>query len=263
MNIKTTNLKNMIAVLFFTCIISTFSYAQNVGINETGNAPDPSAMLDVDATNKGLLVPRVALTGTTDATTIATPATSLLVYNTANAGGVSPGYYYNSGTTVAPVWTPFSTPSKFTVPFSSLRAAGMVNTSQNPIAVGSSSPNYDLGNPASGPISLWYPAFSIFTAYSDCTFNGLTGWYFYPSSVTTTFWLYRYRQPTPNSAPVQGVLLGTVTVNTNSSQFSQVNIFPGANTDLIKGDMLLLFGQNQTSNAGSYVFTGSLEIINQ
>ncbi len=75
--------------------------AQNIGINATGAAPDASAMLDISATNKGVLIPRVALTSTTDATTIATPATSLLIYNTATAGtgatAVYPGYYYWDG----------------------------------------------------------------------------------------------------------------------------------------------------------------------
>ncbi len=76
--------------------------AQNLGINTTGSIPNASAGLDVDFTNKGLLIPRIALTGTSDVTTIVTAATSLLVYNTATAGtlpnNVTPGYYYWNGT---------------------------------------------------------------------------------------------------------------------------------------------------------------------
>ena len=63
--------------------------------------PDASAMLDVSSTSKGLLVPRIALAGTDDNITIASPQTSLLVYNTAAAGSgakaVTPGYYYWNG----------------------------------------------------------------------------------------------------------------------------------------------------------------------
>ena len=63
--------------------------------------PDASAMLDVSSTNKGLLIPRIALTGTGDNTTIASPQTSLLVYNTATASSgttaVTPGFYYWNG----------------------------------------------------------------------------------------------------------------------------------------------------------------------
>lgn len=78
--------------------------AQNVGINATGTAPNTSAMLDVDAANKGLLIPRVALTSTADVTTIATPATSLLVYNTAAVSNVTPGFYFWNGS----AWTRLS-----------------------------------------------------------------------------------------------------------------------------------------------------------
>lgn len=77
--------------------------AQNVGINSTGSAPNNSAGLDVDFTNKGLLIPRVALTSATDGATIPSPATSLLVFHT-GGGGLSSGYYYNAGTPGSPNW---------------------------------------------------------------------------------------------------------------------------------------------------------------
>ena len=66
------------------------------------NSPDASAQLDVTASNKGFLAPRIALASATDVTTIATPATGLMIYNTATAGtspnDVIPGYYYYDGT---------------------------------------------------------------------------------------------------------------------------------------------------------------------
>jgi hypothetical protein len=83
--------------------------AQNVGINSSGAAPNSSSMLDIDATNKGLLIPRVALQGTSDVLTIPSPAVSLLVFNTANSGtggnSVQPGYYYWNGTTWEAIYT--------------------------------------------------------------------------------------------------------------------------------------------------------------
>lgn len=80
----------------------TFSHAQNVGINSTGAAPVSSAALDVDMANKGILIPRVALTTTgAFAPVTGTATTSLLVYNTATAGvfpsNVTPGYYFWDG----------------------------------------------------------------------------------------------------------------------------------------------------------------------
>jgi hypothetical protein len=72
--------------------------AQNVSISPTGNAPDNSAALDIrDYTDKGILIPRIALTGPTDVTTIPAPALSLLVYNTGTGGLTPAGYYYWNG----------------------------------------------------------------------------------------------------------------------------------------------------------------------
>ncbi|HRH39228.1 MAG TPA: hypothetical protein PK760_12835 [Flavobacteriales bacterium] len=89
-----------IAVFFFSGLL----HSQNVGINANGAAPDASALLDIDGSalpanaQRGLLVPRVALSATNVAAPIAVPTTSLLIYNTATAGvspnNVSPGYYY-------------------------------------------------------------------------------------------------------------------------------------------------------------------------
>ena len=95
-------------LLTISLSFSSIVQAQNVALNTTGNTPDVSAMLDIVHSSKGLLIPRVALTSTTDAATVPTPATSLLVYNTnasitgTNAAGT--GYYYNSGTSGSPVW---------------------------------------------------------------------------------------------------------------------------------------------------------------
>lgn len=69
-----------------------------VGANPTNI--NRTAVLDVEATNKGALLPRVALTSLTDVTTIANPANALTVFNTATDGTapdhVTPGYYYYS-----------------------------------------------------------------------------------------------------------------------------------------------------------------------
>ena len=69
-----------IGLLFFISIVMV--NAQNIGINPTGTPPHASAGLDVNYTDKGLLLPRVNLTSETDATTIPAPAISLMVYNT-------------------------------------------------------------------------------------------------------------------------------------------------------------------------------------
>ncbi len=62
--------------------------AQNVGINQTGLDPDNSAMLDVSATNKGILVPRMTKT---QKFLISNPANGLLIYQTDDTVGF---WYY-------------------------------------------------------------------------------------------------------------------------------------------------------------------------
>lgn len=88
-------------ILFFAAVAQT-GHTQSVGINTTGTSADASSMLDVSATDKGMLIPRVALTAANVATPVTTPAVSLMVYNTATAGtapnNVTPGFYYWNGT---------------------------------------------------------------------------------------------------------------------------------------------------------------------
>ena len=98
---------------FFIAVFNSSLNAQNVGINADGSAPNTSAMLDIDVSSlgatakKGLLIPRVAIGGTTDNTTIPTAATGLLIYNTTAAGSGSTSvfantfYYWNGSAWVA------------------------------------------------------------------------------------------------------------------------------------------------------------------
>lgn len=85
-------MKTKLTVLF---LLLSISLRAQVGIGTT--TPDASAQLEVKSTSKGLLIPRVALQSTTDVTTIAAPATGLLVYNTAAQNDVLTGFYYWEG----------------------------------------------------------------------------------------------------------------------------------------------------------------------
>jgi len=80
-------------------LLSAGLHAQNVGIGTA--TPDPSARLHIEDNARGLLIPRVALTATNSAAPVTTtPATGLLVYNTATTTGptaVTPGFYYWNG----------------------------------------------------------------------------------------------------------------------------------------------------------------------
>ncbi|MCX6706377.1 MAG: hypothetical protein NTV24_04750, partial [Candidatus Woesebacteria bacterium] len=95
-------MKKLIIFLAANLFAMSVAFSQGAAINSTGASADNSAGLDINFSNKGLLMPRVSLTGTTDQTTIINPALSLLVYNTAPAGtspnNVVPGFYYWDGT---------------------------------------------------------------------------------------------------------------------------------------------------------------------
>ncbi|MBI3502886.1 MAG: hypothetical protein HY063_13935 [Bacteroidetes bacterium] len=97
-------------VFFVSIRFSVIS--QNIGINTTGVAADPSALVEIGkgtlATPDvlGLLIPRVNLTITTSNAPIgAGIVTSLMVYNNATVNDVTPGYYYWDGTK----WVRFNT----------------------------------------------------------------------------------------------------------------------------------------------------------
>ena len=92
-------MKNIKLIIIVFLLLNNMNVKAQVGIGTT--TPNASAKLDITSTNKGFLPPRVALTGTADVSTIASPATGLFIYNTATAGtspsNVTPGLYYFDG----------------------------------------------------------------------------------------------------------------------------------------------------------------------
>lgn len=83
-------------ILLSAILLSAVASAQ-VKIGGTDGTPNANAMLDVEATNKGMLLPRLALVETTDTAPLAQHVAGMTVYNTATANDVVPGFYYNDG----------------------------------------------------------------------------------------------------------------------------------------------------------------------
>ncbi len=85
-------MKKILQKLLFTATVvlltSNNLFSQNVAINASGAAPVASAMLDIASTSSGLLIPRMS---TAQRTSIGTPATGLLVYDTTT----NSFWYYN------------------------------------------------------------------------------------------------------------------------------------------------------------------------
>lgn len=85
-------LKKRILVIFAIVGFYSVSHSQ-VGVGTL--SPANSAQLDITSANKGLLIPRISLTGTTNQNPVTgSVINSLLVYNTATVNDVSPGFYY-------------------------------------------------------------------------------------------------------------------------------------------------------------------------
>jgi hypothetical protein len=80
----------LLALLTFNFYLLPFTCSAQIAVNSTGANPDGSAGLDVSFTDKGVLIPRLTLA---QRGAIASPATSLLIYQTDN----TPGYYYYDG----------------------------------------------------------------------------------------------------------------------------------------------------------------------
>ncbi len=81
-------MKNLLLLFFLAICLSASS---QVAINTDGTDPDPSAMLDVKSTTRGMLVPRMTQA---QRTTIVSPVVGLIVYQT----NITSGFYYFNGT---------------------------------------------------------------------------------------------------------------------------------------------------------------------
>ena len=94
--------KHLLRALLIMMIFMSnkLAYGQ-VGINNNSSPPDPSAMLDVKSSDKGILIPRMT---EIEKDNITNPSHSLLIYQTDG----DTGFYYNSGTPLSPVWLPLT-----------------------------------------------------------------------------------------------------------------------------------------------------------
>lgn len=87
-------------ILLFVAFSASIASAQvKIGSNPT--TINPSSILEIESTNKGLLMPRVALISTVDPSPLASHSAGMILYNTATSGtapdNVVPGIYYNDG----------------------------------------------------------------------------------------------------------------------------------------------------------------------
>ena len=82
-------MKKVSVFIFILLLHSSLLFSQ-VAINNDGSPPDPSAMLDVKSTTRGILIPRMTAA---QRGAIASPVNGLMTYQTDGASG----FYYYSG----------------------------------------------------------------------------------------------------------------------------------------------------------------------
>jgi hypothetical protein len=229
------------SVIAIACLLlnSKCLHAQ-VGVGTV--TPNASAALDVTATNKGFLPPRVALTSTADAATITSPATGLLVFNTATAGAspniVTPGYYFFNGTG----W----------VPVNSTYAPGQVIKM-------TMLPYSGIGQAASTTISSTAPSYTTIATYN------------YTPASASSYIIVEYNTVYSNSGSTGDTWLSQVTVNgTQISYNNQVwinasgggtrsgTLFPlmGRYTNSSTSSVAILVQATKNSSDDSFVFNG-------
>ena len=93
-------IKKIVEIVVIILFVSTANAQTGIGTT----TPNASAKLEVYATNKGFLPPRVTLTSATDSTTIPNAAEGLLVYNLGSIG-LQAGYYFWNGANWATIAT--------------------------------------------------------------------------------------------------------------------------------------------------------------
>lgn len=95
------NATRILLIILLLTSVTVIGYSQ-AGISPSASIPNASAGLDINFPASGLLIPRIALTGTTSPLPLTAHVAGMVVYNTATAADVSPGLYFSNGT----IWVP-------------------------------------------------------------------------------------------------------------------------------------------------------------
>ena len=151
---------------FISFLLFRLELSSQVGIGTS--SPSASAMLDVNSSSKGFIPPRIALTSINDVSTINSPATGLLIINTATAGtapnNVFPGYYYFDGTKWQHILNPSSNFIKKTVLINSVAPSSTISGTTT---ISAWSGSYTASG---GTVEVR----ANFTAYSNTNYNAAT-----------------------------------------------------------------------------------------
>lgn len=134
-----------ISILIVVLLLQGSLLLSQVAINMDGSLPDNSAMLDVQSTSKGLLVPQMSMA---QRNSILLPAPGLLVFQ----NDATTGFYYNAGSRMLPNWK-------------------LVGSNAGPWLYSGTTIYYNSGNVGIGTST---PAARFHVANGDAMINGLT-----------------------------------------------------------------------------------------
>lgn len=87
-----------IILLLWAPKVQAQSKVRDGSITPSSSLPNANAVMELESNKRGLLMPRIALQGTSLASPLSAHVAGMVVYNTATISDVTPGYYYNDGT---------------------------------------------------------------------------------------------------------------------------------------------------------------------
>lgn len=93
---------HIILTVLLTAITSIYSNTVNaqggVKIGQNPTVINPNAIVEIESSNKGLLLPRIALSSLTNPAPLSAFVKGMLIFNTATTDSILPGLYYSEGT---------------------------------------------------------------------------------------------------------------------------------------------------------------------
>lgn len=134
----------ILIIILFVSLNNLCTYAQSVSINEDASVPDPSALLDIKSTSKGLLIPRMS---SAERTGVANAALGLLVYDNETE---SFWYYKTAG------WTELTTGGAPTPNYWDTNGTHIYNNNTGNVGIGTNNPYTRLTIESPYNTSGWY-----------------------------------------------------------------------------------------------------------